>query len=305
MLLSPLLAEVLSSNVPILTFFQPITFLLFFTIGYGIPVVIIRDLWVRRKLGLLQMFLIGFGYGIYNEGLFSRTLLFPFHAGVDSYTTYGLVGDVRVPFVLALCAWHALYSVIFPIIFVHYIFPQSADKPWLNVKVAWILGLLCVAAGVYGFTHANGFPYPGNSNDLILIGASWLFLYAMRYLLPRRPTIEFGRGGSVRSPAIFGALLFVFLYLIPLVLSSMPVAPQVFYIYIAAAWLAFGYLMLRRGRYSPREAVALALGGEIALACFATLIGLASVRIDLLVVCAITICIGLFLLYRLRLSFAN
>jgi hypothetical protein len=62
------LAEVLSQNVQLLTFLQPVPFLLV-TLTYGVPVLVIRELAVARKLNDMGLILLGLAYGILNEGL--------------------------------------------------------------------------------------------------------------------------------------------------------------------------------------------------------------------------------------------
>lgn len=96
--------------------------------GYGFPVLVIREIAVRRNLGLLALFALGVIYGIYNEGFVARTIsIEPFHTPVDAFAAYGLVGNIRIPWALTITTWHALHAAIYPIAFAHYLFPGSAS----------------------------------------------------------------------------------------------------------------------------------------------------------------------------------
>jgi hypothetical protein len=70
------LAEVLSENVPLLSYLQPLPFLLV-TVTYGVPVVLIRELAVARELNTIGLVLLGSAYGILNEGVLAKTLTQP------------------------------------------------------------------------------------------------------------------------------------------------------------------------------------------------------------------------------------
>jgi hypothetical protein len=148
MVLSPLLAEVISGATPMTLFFMPWIFFPYATILYGFPVLVIREVAVRGKLGLLGLWCLGLIYGLYNEGLRAQTLFYPLDAPLDTFSTYGLVADIRVPFTLWISFWHGLFSVVTPILFVEYLFPKKADEPWLPLKATWSLAILSVGTAV-------------------------------------------------------------------------------------------------------------------------------------------------------------
>ena len=59
MILSTLLPELFSGNTSPVTMLNPLVFILFFTIGYGLPVLVIREVLVRWNLGFGGLFLLG------------------------------------------------------------------------------------------------------------------------------------------------------------------------------------------------------------------------------------------------------
>ncbi len=70
------LAEVLSENTPILTALHPVPFVLLI-LTYGVPVVLIREIAVARRLNVVGIILLGVGYGMLNEGVLAKTLTLP------------------------------------------------------------------------------------------------------------------------------------------------------------------------------------------------------------------------------------
>jgi hypothetical protein len=284
-LFSATLAEVVSGNTPLLGFIQPITFIIFVTVGYGFPVLIIRDIVVRKGWGIIQLFFLGVGYGIYNEGLFSRTIFYPFNVPSMSFDTYGLVGGVRIPWLLAIGSWHALFAIIFPIVFVHFLFPSSAEKPWLNTKFAWLLALVSVGLGVFDFFSRNGFPEPGGNGHFLFMIFCWIALWLVVIKLPRVPRIV------SRQPALFswrapfiGFGLFITLYLMPVLLAVVRAPSLVFVAYVAAVIIFIGYRLSKVREVPLMYMLAAALGGEIGVGLFALLFALFSGPIQLVTI---------------------
>ena len=55
-------------------FFNPGTFLFLF-LGYGVPVLLIREFVVRYNFGLAGTFALGMAYGVFNEGFLAKTMI--------------------------------------------------------------------------------------------------------------------------------------------------------------------------------------------------------------------------------------
>src|SRR5947207_5033603 len=88
------LAEVLSQNVPLSTFVQPVPFLLL-TLTYGVPLLVIRELSVARELDEVGLVVLGLAYGILNEGGLAKTLTLPDGAPLHDFAGYGQVGPIQ------------------------------------------------------------------------------------------------------------------------------------------------------------------------------------------------------------------
>ena len=144
------LAEVLSQNVQLLTFLQPVPFLLV-TLTYGVPVLVIRELAVARKLNDAGLILLGLAYGILNEGVLAKTLTLPGGAPLHDLAGYGQIGPLQGGWSIFIIAWHALHSVLYPILLTRWMFPVAANRRWFaEGRTRWVLSaLLILVAGLY------------------------------------------------------------------------------------------------------------------------------------------------------------
>jgi len=123
------LAEVLSENTPLLTALHPAPFLLLI-LTYGVPVVLIREFAVARRLNVVGIILLGIGYGILNEGVLAKTLTLPGGLPIAEFAGYGKLGTVQTGWAIFILFWHALHSVLYPILLCDWLFPAGAGRRW-------------------------------------------------------------------------------------------------------------------------------------------------------------------------------
>ena len=150
------LAEVLSQNVQLLTFVQPVPFLLV-TLTYGVPVLVIRELAVAHKLNDAGLILLGLAYGILNEGVLAKTLTLPDGPPLHDFAGYGQIGPIQGGWSIFIIAWHALHSVFYPILMTRWMFPAAASQRWFAAgRMRWLLyALLIAVAGLYALYFLN------------------------------------------------------------------------------------------------------------------------------------------------------
>jgi len=279
LVLSPLLAEVISGATSMTLFFMPWIFFPYATVLYGFPVLVIREVAVRRKLGVLGLWCLGLIYALYNEGLRAATLFYPLDAPVDTFSTYGLVADVRVPFTLWISFWHGLFSVVTPVVFVGYLFPKKADEPWLPIKATWSLATLSVGTAVAYFLFVGEASTTQDATTLIVhctflvVGALVLWFVAGR--LPRTPRIVANGGGNGFSwkPFVSGVGLYLFLSLGPEVLAQGRIPLLLFVLYFAVLAVVAGWAIARRRETTRAQVVVLLLGSGTAQAALAVVFG--------------------------------
>ncbi len=193
MVLSPLLAEVISGATPMTLFFLPGIFFPYVTLLYGFPVLVLREVAVRGKLGVLGLWCLGLIYALYNEGLRAETLFSPLDSPVDTFSSYGLVADIRLPFTVWISFWHGLFSVATPVLVVGYLFPAVADEPWLPLKATWSLAILSVATAVPYFLFVGDASNTEDARTLIVhftfLVVAGVVLWFVAGRLPRTPRI--------------------------------------------------------------------------------------------------------------------
>jgi len=134
-LYAPLSGEVLSGNSPIAFLAtKPQIFVLFLAI-YGIPVMLIREAATRWKLNAAGVILLGFAYGIYNEGPLAGTLFLYDHAPMPVFDWYGCAFGINVSWASTILFYHAFNSVFAPIAIANYLFQDRAQKSWITKPV--------------------------------------------------------------------------------------------------------------------------------------------------------------------------
>lgn len=187
---SPLIAEVfVSHNSPLEGFLQPQTWF-FMILSYGIPILFIREIWKRMGLSIVAVPIFGIAYGILNEGVIAQTLTQTAGEPAGGFIGYGTVVGIHLTWVLYILTWHAIFSVLAPILLTQALFPSEADRPWLGNTAFVLCGILTIAQ--YGLYFLGGLVPTAHSLSLLLIylGATailaMLALWVGRRLAPRR-----------------------------------------------------------------------------------------------------------------------
>lgn len=149
---------------------QPETFLFLFCIGYGIPIVLLREYAIRWKLGIGGIFLLGCAYGIYNEGFLARTFLLETNLPVNAYDTYGFFFGISWPWMFLISIWHSIASVITPIFFTFLLWPDEKMTPWIGKRMTDALAVFLVTFSMLAFfTAENDAVRTGVFREYILI----------------------------------------------------------------------------------------------------------------------------------------
>src|SRR5208283_1563569 len=124
LLLTPFLTELLSGSQPAAKFFQPQVLLFLATVGYGIPVLLLREFAVRHRLGILGLLALGFVYGVFNEGIIAKTFYLATNVPVNNFDGYGCVYGIAIPWAVTISTWHARHALLYPIVAIYYFFPD-------------------------------------------------------------------------------------------------------------------------------------------------------------------------------------
>ena len=207
------LAEVLSTNVPLLTFLQPLPFLLV-TLTYGVPVLLIRELAVARTLNPLGVALLGLAYGILNEGVIAKTLTQPDGPPLYDFVGYGQVGMLQGGWTIFMVVWHSPHSVLYPMLLCRWMFPAAVGRRWFaSGWTRWLLYvLLLILAGLYALYFLN--PVRSDFGIFLLYAVAMLVLVvlALRCRSDVRSPSSLGPADPSVKPALLGACMIFFYF---------------------------------------------------------------------------------------------
>lgn len=273
MVLAPFVAEVLSGAMSLATYFSPMIVVPFVLIVYGTPILAIREVAVRRQFGVPALWCLGLVYGLYNEGLLALTVFHPFDAPIAEYASYGVVGNVRIPFTVFISSWHALISVVLPVLLVHHLFPATAARPWLSRSLTWISGSACIVFAVVGFfgvlredgEYIDDVGLAALSFSLLVVVAAALWLAAGRLRGVMRVTAAMADTFSWK-PFVYGALCFGLVNVIPFGFAGAEVHWPLFVLYFLVLAAVGVGLASRHPETTPDRAVTFALGAGMAAA---------------------------------------
>lgn len=255
---SPVLAEILSGNLAPSLFFLPPIFALML-VAYGIPVLLIRDAWVRFRLGVPGLFLLGVAYGFVNEALFAKTLFLDVGVPIDTFDGYRESG-VNWAFASFIVPWHALHAVLYPIAFAWWFFPARRDEPWLSPRLS--VSLFAVFMLVGALVHAQDDNVQGTLATYLFALVAILIAVLLAFRAPRVPPL-LEPGVTRRGVAWLGAATAAFLFL--LAVPSDRGLPSLAIVGMAAAFLGgMGWLLHRHGGFHAPGFLRFALGNELA-----------------------------------------
>jgi hypothetical protein len=257
MLLSAFLPEVTTGNTPITTFFTPLAFVFLVVIGYGLPVLLIREFAVRMRLGTAGIVLLGFAYGSYNEGLWAKTMIDVHHVPMAIFNDYGVVLGIDVPWALTISLYHALGSVLFPILFTHALFSAERGRPWIDARLAIVIGVLLLALGSFAFLQPG--KIPGSPVQLaiflsVLIGG---VILAPRMKRPADTQRIAAPAGA--WPVLLGASLSLPFIILSL-LSGAKAPLPLFILVWSAIVVGYAWLIMNRGWQAPPNLLLFGLG---------------------------------------------
>jgi hypothetical protein len=203
MLLSPVIAEMLSGSSPPIEWLNPITPLLLIWL-YGSGVLVVRETSVRWKTGWPSILLLGAAYGIIEEGLAVKSFFDPGWIDLGTLGWYGRWLDVNWVWAVWLTIYHAVVSVAIPIFLVEWLWPQTRGKP-LTSRRGYATAILLLASATI-FLDAALTTYRPSAWHLLGALAAILFLVgaAKRYAGRLWDWLPSGRLLSPRAYAILG-----------------------------------------------------------------------------------------------------
>ena len=301
LLLTPFLTELLSGSLPAPAFFRPQVFLFLATVGYGFPVLLLREFAVRRQLGLAGLVLLGLVYGIFNEGIIAKTFYLAANVPIKNFDSYGYFGGIAVPWTVTISLWHALHSFLYPLAAVYYFFPNQRETPWLKGReMAW-LAVPTAVIGTLIFFHSGQDREAGRPGHFILMLMTSGLLIWLAAKLPSAPKMS----GDIRLPtrAVFlGGLGFLALVLVPVLMAAAKIPVIVFCGYNVLLIVFVLRRLGRRASLPTTSVLGFAIGDDLLLALFGAAGAMGQGNIERLITSACFILLFGWLIARLRRS---
>jgi hypothetical protein len=198
LVLAPAVAEFLIGNVP-----ATVPMHLALDVGlYGAGAVLVRELARRRGLGWPAILLLGAGFAVVLEGLLLETIFNP-----DFPVRGGRALGVNWIYAEWAVGYHAVWSIVIPILLTELLFPGRRTEPWLGDRelaaVGSVLVVACLAMALrFRFDFAS---YTASGTQLAAAAAVALALAALG-LVWRAPTSRVTPGSPARRAPSFWPL---------------------------------------------------------------------------------------------------
>lgn len=259
--IAPVVTEIVSGNTPPHALLHP-QIALFLIAAYSFPLLVLRELSIRWRLGTLGLFLLGLAYGFLNEGLIAQTLIRAQHVPMPNFDRYVYAAGVNFSWVAVIIPWHALMAVVFPLALLAHWFPSCSSERWLGNRTFAILTAILVA-GV-AFIGLVRVPRPQMHAFLLVMALLVAPAATIRAKNSRRRVAS----GNRVLPFLFGVVLYAAIFLTPIVLATRRVQPAIFFAAVATVLLGFGLLGRQVGFAAAQTAAMVALGSYFAASVF-------------------------------------
>ena len=213
LILAPLLPEISTGSSSIESLFDPVH-LVILLLGYGLAVLVIREFSIRRSLSYAGIYILGIAFGVFNEGFLAKVLIKESDLPITQYDGYGVWGGVNMGFTLAISLWHALFSVLIPILIVHRLKPETSTVPWLSKRATLFSGVLLVVLGYLSLFGSH--IVQGNITQALILSAIMLlcFVVGARFKKKEKEGELLPAGNFSWRPVWLGTSLFVSYFII-------------------------------------------------------------------------------------------
>lgn len=256
--ITPVLTELLSGNLVFSKFFSP-PILLFLLVVYGLPVLLIREFAISRRLGIEGIFFLGIAYGIFNEGICAKTLLMSKNVPLgDVYGHYPLFGGINIAWAGMILIWHALHSVLYPILIVSVLYPDSRKSVWLGRNEIVFAAIVPAVIAVGLFVIQEIYPAP-----MIYLPFFILLIAGSVYFSQKIPQNHIHTVHNIERRlwyCLAGCLFFSFIF-IPVVLGKLK-APLLWVMLLPSVIVILFYSLFRRLNWFSSEALLLIILGN-------------------------------------------
>ncbi|MFA5991369.1 MAG: hypothetical protein WC794_03935 [Candidatus Doudnabacteria bacterium] len=270
-------------------------------LGYGLAVLVIRELAVRMRLNLWGAYLLGMAFTVVNEGLAAKTMILESSLPVAQYDYYGYFAGISFPWMFGISIWHALASVLLPIVVSYYLFPEYSEERWLGNKLLGAISLLVmVAASLIFFSSAV--KVKGTAPQYIILLCVMAFWFAVARMFGRNKNIfkkeQFVRPGL--KPFFLGLSVLVPLSIGLSTLAAAKIFLPLFFVFLALIVWFYAHILRQKGWTNPAGLVMFGLGFYVQQGLLTLLQGIARTNIILAGTEIILVMVLIFLSLRMK-----
>ena len=246
--LSPFIAEVLSGSTPPLEVItEPLSFPLLWAF-YGVGVIFVREAWIRWGRNYLSLMLLGFSYGIFEEGIIIKSWYNPNWPDLGVFAYYGRIWGINTTWAVWLTIFHSIMSITAPIIIVDYIYPNLRNEKFVEKRNFIPLLLLIAIPSIllYVFLAQYNAPLPQYLLSLILF---LLFIIIARKI--EKESLMPSKWAS-RHPFLYGFAISLLLFLVFTAIphsSLNPLIPMLLGIFIVLHFYSQMNVLKEKGTY--------------------------------------------------------
>ena len=217
-LLSPFIAEVITGSTPILTAINPLVFI-FLWAYYGAGVVLMREAWIRWGGNFTRLMLLGFSYGVIEEGICIKTWFDPHWKDLGTLAYYGRIAGINTVWAVWLTIIHSMLSIVSPIIIISTFYPEYKNRPLLNKKGLILAAISFTVSGAILFLFLNPYTPPIPQYFIAIIVVIVMIMYAKKISREILPHIKLGK----KHPFIHGFIITVLLFIVFAIFPKTPV----------------------------------------------------------------------------------
>ena len=181
-IIAPVFGELFSGSAPLNEYINPIMFIVL-SLLYGCGAILIRELVILWEKGWASLLLLGFAYGIYEEGLVVRSFFDPNWGDLGNLGIYGRVLGVNWVWTQHLTIYHALISISASIAFVEAFYPGQRRESWLPSRGWWIANWF----GLLSLLPLGKLLMPYDAPDIWIL-LSWLAIVGLVVLARLLPS---------------------------------------------------------------------------------------------------------------------
>jgi len=299
LVITPFLTELLSTNLSLEAILHPLTFVALVVVGYGLPVLVIRELAVKWNVSFFGVLIMGLAYGIFNEGILAKTFLLADHVPITAFNNYIFFWGINFSWRPIITIWHALHAVLFPILLTHFFFPGCDSRSWLSPRGVWMFPIPAIVISTIGFFQKGTSGVIGTWPFFVLFWALIIGIIYIARIFKKGP--EKIINCSPLKLTLTGFLFVLVFILAPSALASGKVPSLIFFGYLLVALLLFSYL-LRDIQNNFRGLIFVALGTYIASATFGLIFNIANGRTPEIISELLFITVFIFLIRKNTIS---